>query len=155
MSKAAVATRGNVSKYTSFAWAIDRMKTAHGAGFFLETIAIAESILSDRIWSHVKGVTGGPARAKEATLGKILTFKGAFKASAPEELYDAVAIWADGRNKVLHGVVKSYAGTAPMPLEEFKTLAGSLAAEALVLVPKVNAWHRRVLREHLKGRTEK
>ena len=149
MSSPKPASRGNVAKHANYMWAMAQMKKAHAAGFFLETIAIAESIMSDRIWSFVKGTSGGPALSKHATLGQVITFKCAFAASAPPGLYKRVSSWADERNRLLHGIVKSYAGTPPMPIDEFFTLAKRAAAEALLLVPTVDRWHKQGFRAHL------
>src|SRR5262245_37013299 len=47
------ASRGNVQKYRSFAWAFSQMKKAIEAGFYIEAVAIAESVIADRLSSFV------------------------------------------------------------------------------------------------------
>ena len=45
--------KGNAQKYLSFKEAWARIKSAQEAGFYLEAIAIQESIMSDRIISYL------------------------------------------------------------------------------------------------------
>jgi hypothetical protein len=142
MAQRKSAAKGNVGKHTNYTWAIEQMAKAREQGFFLETIAIAESILSDRIWSYVQATTGGPLDAHKVTLGSIINYGKAFEKASPE-LHKEVGAWAKTRNQLMHGIVKSPAGTPPMPLAEFQALAQKAAEEALPLVRAVDAWHKK------------
>ena len=135
------AKNGNVPKHTSFAWATQQMKAAHAAGFHLEAIALAESSLRDRIWSYLHGTAAVQLGANHATVGALA--KHAVFVAANPELSGRTVQWGKNRNAVIHAVVKSPPGQAPMPIADYRSLAASTAAEGIELVRLVGNWHKR------------
>lgn len=58
------AQKGNVAKAASYREAKARIKAAKEQHFYIEAIAIIESIISDRILSYLHGAHNFPPRTK-------------------------------------------------------------------------------------------
>lgn len=132
----------NERKAVTYKYAFDRMKEALDKGFFLEATAIAESIVTDRLFSYLRG--GGrhaQQRADRVSFGWCLRSL-ANEPAFPRELLSECDAFRKERNTVLHSLAKSDPGTPTMSPDEFLQLAGTTAAKGRRLARKVADWHR-------------
>ena len=162
----------NYAKRDSYALAFGLIKTAIREGYPLQAIAVEESILADRLWSTLNvgaikpqnvGTLGGalkqwcPTNADGRTKQtanphhNVKLFDGYMNALQPM-LLD----WWNARNKVLHGIAKSFQGKAPdLCADDFTAYAQFVAEIGLVLVRQVGNWTQKQIRKarRNKGRT--
>ena len=87
------------------------IKEASENGFYLEAIALEESVLCDRLESIAGRDSSDSSIKKEKymTVGKFLTTKNLqkeLKEHIPESLFDKIKVWWENRNKVIHGMAK-------------------------------------------------
>lgn len=145
----------NHQKGERYAYAFDQIKRAKEAGFFIEIVAICESIITDRLQSNALGtqVMKAPeGEGKYLSLGGII---GALRSNLPSRedtkssetstetarMLDAIDAWRLNRNKILHGLVKSMPGTSPGAVEEFRERAQHSAEEGENLARTAIRWH--------------
>jgi hypothetical protein len=88
----------------AYGFAFERMSRAFDAGYFIEVIAIAESVLSDQLDSHLKR-TGEPVAGRRTFFDLIKAARSGAQALNTDVL-DRVDKWRDARNKAIHAVVK-------------------------------------------------
>ena len=138
----------NKMKGNSYAAAWERIKSANEAGYYLESVALCESIMSDRLISYISGVSGKSMslttpfsqiiKKWEKTAGSVAW--GAYK-----DLPDAVDAWRKKRNVVVHGFVKSNPGTPTECVDSVLDRAKDAAVEGCSLARAVCAWHKQQL----------
>lgn len=144
----------NYAKQDSYALAYKMIHDALRHNYPLEAIVAEESILADRLWSviNAKKARGG----KNETLGKALKtwkeykFKGEsenpFDAEMDSLLVD-LTNWWNRRNKLVHGIVKSFHGEAPaISAHKFIRSATQAAEKGLELATKVSNWSKKFKR---------
>lgn len=141
-------TEPNTTKYKSYAEAWRRVKAATEAGFYLEAIAIEESIIFDRIRSFVEHA--GTVEIKDKTpystlIGQLeaVLNKDAKKDrrwSNDKELIERLKKWGDRRNRAVHRIVRSKPGTATQPINEFLAKAQETAERGAELARDVSNW---------------
>lgn len=153
----------NYAKRDSYALAFGLIKNAIRDMYPLQAIAIEESILADRIWSTLN--VGMNERTKIESLGIALErwcpTRADKKGNLPLPHRNAVLFddymnalqpmlldWWNARNKVLHGIAKSFQGKAPdLCAEDFTANAQFVAEIGLVLVRQVSNWTRKQIRK--------
>jgi hypothetical protein len=59
------------------------------------------------------------------------------------QLQEKVNEWRKQRNEVIHGIVKSYPGNAPVEIKTFFKMAKQVAQEGGTLARKVHNWKRK------------
>jgi hypothetical protein len=133
------AIAGNASKYESYREAWSRIRLAQKNGFFLEAIAIQESIISDRLLSYLYRPTEStPPLSKNhsrfPSLNELIQkwrseFPDALPSGAYLDLIGAVDQWRCFRNEAIHAIVKSEPGQPTQPVDLFLQKAKE-AAEA-------------------------
>lgn len=136
----------NIAKGESFKWAFERMPESFAAGYFLETVAIAESIVTDRLISFMVG-QGSSYKVDKTQLGMLLrdmTEKGHKWDDGTDRLVDSLKKWWNLRNTAIHQAVKSEPGTPTKPVAEFQAVAKEAAAEGIRLAKETVAWHRKM-----------
>jgi hypothetical protein len=142
----------NTVKQDSYSVAWAQMSKAIDAGFFLEAVAIQESMMFDRIRSFLEFVVQEEVKDEtpfsrvlrrwEAELNadrKQLPPKWESEGDLPKRILD----WIDARNVVVHKMVRSRPGTPTMPIDQFLALAKSAAEGGAILCREVSDWHRR------------
>lgn len=136
---------GNTLKYLSYKYAFSQMRLAVDAGFFLEAVMIAESVISDRLHSACEGSEDGVhERAGDPKFINLHTLiKRAAKARMDAALVKKLNEWRLNRNRVAHAVARSRPGAPTMPVEEFRTLSKRTAEEGIALANEVKKWQRR------------
>lgn len=140
----------NTTKYESYVEAWRRIKAATEVGFYLEAIAIQESIIFDRLRSFVEHTSGIEIKDKTpfsvliAQLETVLN-KDAKKErrwNNDKELVERLRKWGDRRNRAVHRIVRSKPGTPTQPIDEFLTKAQETAEQGSVLAREVSDWFR-------------
>ena len=143
--------QGNQAKYLSYKLAHSRMKTALNAGFPLETIAIAESLMTDRLLSYVN-YHGAGFDPDKKTLGQVAPKATKICQELNDEIGYSLTIKADDwmrqRNAILHSIAKSGQGKGPkIPADQFIDQALEVAQNGIDLVKAIQAWHQRLVRK--------
>lgn len=143
-------SKPNTTKYESYAEAWRRMKAATEAGFYLEAIAIQESIIFDRIRSFVEYATNEEVK-NEVPYGKLVRrFEAALNTDSgkqkrwnnDKDLVERLSKWAEQRNKAVHQIVRSKPGSPTQPVDEFLSEAERAANDGAALARRVSDWFR-------------
>lgn len=139
-------TTKNHLKGASFTYAFERINASIKAGFYLEAVTLAESIISDRLLSfvkhHKKSVNVKTTlhqliqlAAKHNTIS-VQTKKGV-------DLFVSLDVWREERNKCIHSISKSEPSTPTVPVEVFLELAEKCAKDGKALARLVCDWDKR------------
>lgn len=145
-------TKGNHEKYLSYKLAHGRMKCAVEAGFPLEAVAIAESLITDRLLSFIN-FHGADFDPERSTLGGVAQKAAKICKETTRDLQgEALAAeaerWAKERNSILHSIAKSGQGVGPkIAADAFVEHAHSVAVRGMELVKDVKNWHRKQLQK--------
>ncbi len=163
-SAPAPAKQGNVLKYEAYAEARERIKRAIAAGFYLEAITLAESIMSDRLVSYLARANGpiaGIDREKRLrlTFGRLIAY---WRQDSPggallptdrqwgdelikkgTDLIQLTNDWRVDRNRTLHEIVKSDPGEPSIEVTVFLRTAQVTAVRGRYLVQEILNWHAR------------
>ena len=144
----------NYAKRDSYALAFGMISTAIRHNFPLQAIAVEESILSDRIWSALNA--SKPTGGKKETLGRALEeWKRLMEDGVPfpigeeaETMRENLVRWWDSRNRLIHGIVKSFRGEEPqIAAANFERSAMKAAAKGLGLAKQVCNWSHKQIRK--------
>ena len=144
----------NYAKCDSYALAFGMISTAIHHNFPLQAIAAEESIISDRLWSALNA--SKPMGGKKETLGKALEeWKRLMKngVSFPlgeeaETMRESLVRWWDSRNKLIHGIVKSFRGEQPhIAAANFERSAMKSAVNGSELAKQVCNWSHKQIRK--------
>lgn len=144
---------GNVNKYESYREAWSRIKSAQENHFFLEAIAIQESIISDRLISFLSRPEASKPLPKKKN-GQLPSFNELIKhwrselSEAPQSgsyqnLIEAVDQWRCTRNEATHAIVKCAPGESIQPIDSFLKKAEEAAREGEKLAREVCKWCKR------------
>ena len=148
----------NYAKRDSYALAFEMISTAIRHNFPLQAIAVEESIISDRIWSALN--VSKPSGGSKETLGRALEeWKQLLKEGNPhpigeeaEAMRKDLANWWDSRNKLIHGIVKSFRGDKPkMIAADFERSAMKSAVKGSELARRTCNWSQTQIRKAKKG----
>jgi len=146
---------GNVKKFFSYREAWTRVKQSQAAGFYLESIALIESIISDRLTSVL--VKSGQIQRK-TEIRKYPGFSDlirAWTALCPtpieqgnySDLQASVDTWRLNRNQLIHGMVRSHPGGPTVDILDFVTDAQLTAQQGEKLARAVCSWSSRWLKQ--------
>jgi hypothetical protein len=140
----------NTTKYESYAEAWRRIKAATEAGFYLEAIAIQESMIFDRLRSFVEHFSDIEIMDKTPYSTLILHLEAVLNKDAKKErrwnndkeLIERLKKWGDRRNRAVHRIVRSKPGTPTQPIDEFLIKAQETAEQGAKLAREVSEWFR-------------
>jgi hypothetical protein len=145
---------GKGAKYLSYREAWARIKLSIRQGFFLEAVTIEESIISDRLLSFLEKRCG--LVLKDATKGNFNLIIQRWHVVALERhlgipneiealkvLNTCLQLWRNGRNEVVHGMLKSKAIHQDDHIDNFLLAAETHARTGEKLAREVDAWVRR------------
>lgn len=140
--------KGNSEKYLSYREAFARIKFAQEEKFYLEAISIEESIITDRLISHLHG-TNKIAIENEKDVHKKYSFHKLIELLSSEEVDESklktrLFTWKDDRNICLHRLAKSFPGSSTKNIDEFLNFAEKTAKTGENLVRDVLAWHKKM-----------
>jgi len=158
-------TKKNYAKRDSYALAFKMIDDALKYGCPLQAITIEESVLTDRLSSVLNvGIADGKPYK---TLGAVLVAwkpKSSTKKPHPnarlfdaeiEKLYFRLDNWRQDRNKLLHGLAKSFQGEGPeISATDFTQQAMDTAIEGLKLANKIKNWVQKQVRKAKKERVK-
>ena len=145
----------NHEKRERYAYAFEQIKRASEAGFYIEVVAICESIITDRLQSNAVGTGAVKWPQKEdgyLSLGGIIGKLRSKLPSSPEastsenridtaQMLDDIDAWRNSRNAILHGLVKSEPGTSLGTVDEFRKMARHSAEGGKDLARMAIRWH--------------
>lgn len=121
--------------------AVVQTKKAIENGFYLEAIALLESLMADRIESILLRVHGEPP--KLLTVGQgIKDLKDIGGQLADETVLDEIRVWSYGRSKWIHEFIKISA-SEELPWEVRVESAKEVAISGLALFNRLNASTKR------------
>lgn len=128
------------------------MNKAISDGYYLEAVAIQESMMFDRIRSFLEYVVQEEVK-DETPFGRVVRrweaeLNADSKRQPPRwesdsDLPKRILDWIAARNVVVHKMVRSRPGTPTMPIDQFLALAKSAAEGGAILCREVSDWHRR------------
>jgi hypothetical protein len=151
----------NISKYESYKYGFERISLSIENGFFLEAIAIAESIISDRLLSYLvyklqlSGNCSKLPNTRTSFKDLIKTWKnldGTVAWKQREDLAADTDKWRNLRNECTHALAKSNPGNPTKPVQEFVSLASESALEGKLLANYICGWtskQKRIIRKGL------
>ena len=140
----------NITKGASFTYAFRRINESIKQEFYLEAVTLAESIISDRLLSHVKS---RDVRVNKNTSLKQLIDKAKKLNATVDSInseFDLLLLldeWRINRNKCVHSVAKSEPGEPTITIDEFHNLAKISASKGKDLARRVCIWHDKIKNE--------
>lgn len=145
---------GNVEKYSSYREAWTRINLACEHEFYLEAVALVESIITDRLIVYLSAVEAIERPVEVRGYPRFNTLLQKWRKHHPEpiivgavtDLHAAVDRWRNFRNEVVHGMVKSHPGTPTTPIDEFLAHARLAAHEGRDLAKAVSSWSKKTLK---------
>ena len=148
----------NKIKGASFTYAFGRINEAIKREFYLEAVTLAESVISDRLYSFVKhheAIPTNPSKlgVKEKKARKKTGFQELIRKAqklsttsvttkSGDDMFAALDTWRDQRNQCVHSVAKSEPGEPTINVDEFVAMARVSAIEGKKLARLVCDWHR-------------
>ena len=126
------------SRYETYKATIDRINKAMDAGFYVEVIALCESIIADRLESLANQISQSSQYSYE-TMGRLTDYLLGAKQrdSLSQEIVDVVSeikIWTKKRNSAVHEMAKNIEGDF---MEKYAGLKAT-AEEAIKLFRKLD-----------------
>jgi len=137
-----------MEKYHSYSEATKRIDRGIENDYPFESITLCESIIADRIYSHLYWHKKADDIKNTAYFG-ILLKKLKNKSCHPEDwsmdgdLLLRIEQWIHNRNKLLHGIVTSIPKTPTDNIDTFIEEARATAIEGKSLVREVINWNRK------------
>lgn len=142
---------GNTQKYLSYSAAWERMDQAIQQGFFLEAVAIQESMIFDRLRSFLSFYEGGEIDNRVPLKRIVRRWQDALNRMAHEDasfsfdvnLVSDTLAWVDDRNAVIHTIVRSQPGQPTRDISEFIGHAEETALAGKTIARAISDWFRR------------
>ncbi len=142
---------GNASKYYSYREAWSRIKLAQENGFYLEAIAIQESIISDRLLSYLYRSQETTPSLKHGRFPLLNELIKKWRSECPnglssgsyDNLIEAVDQWRFSRNQVIHAIVKSKPGQPTQSIDLFLQQAQEAAEAGNKIAREVCNWSKK------------
>lgn len=137
--------KGNAAKFFSYREAWTRIKIAQEQGFYIEAVAIQESIISDRLISYFTAKDIVIQQKYPSFKNLIDTWKkqSVIAYKNIENLQESVDSWRIKRNEVTHGIVKPQSEELTV-VDVFLMDAQDVAAEGTTLANAVCAWRSKM-----------
>ena len=127
--------------------ALVKIDAALKAGYFLEAIAICESILADRLEARLAWINGQKEdKRKYSTVGRLadeLKGEKSCECDDAKKLYAKVKAWAEVRNEAIHQMVK-LSETNPETWENKYRAAETTAKDGLMLFRDIDRLVRKL-----------
>jgi hypothetical protein len=140
-------SKGNSNKYGSFREAFSRVKQAQVDGWYFEAVTLQESILCDRLQSHLVGIGIQKIESNRSTVGSLLRRYAKEKLDTmPPVLLEMIQHWWMDRNVVVHQFAKSRPGEPTVSVDVALQHAKQTARNGEKLIREVLAWHRKQCR---------
>ncbi len=135
--------KGNSAKYNSYCEAFTRIKSAQEGGWYFEAVTLQESILCDRLQSHLIGIGIQNIETSRSTVGSLLrAYKNSNCQTMSPELCQQLSSWWTDRNRVVHQFAKSFPASATENVMDSLSHARQTAANGDKLIRDVMKWYR-------------
>ncbi len=139
-------TQKNIQKGASFTYAFNRINESIKAGYYLEAVTLAESIISDRLLSFVK-VHKKSVNVK-TPLHQLIQLGAKYDRTCIQtkqgiELFAALDKWRGERNTCVHSASKSEPGQPTVEVNVFIKSAEKCAKDGKVLARLVCQWDKK------------
>ena len=139
-------TQGNKHRYFSYREAWARISSANRQGFYLESVTIVESILSDRIRSYMQAQHIFLDESRFISLSKRVgewrkIEKNNISFKDFDCLISAVTEWVNRRNIVVHAIVSQRIAERES-IDDFLSFSKTTAQDGAKLARAVSAWTR-------------
>ncbi len=160
----------NTIKWDSYTLAWDRISYAKEKGCEIEVVAIAESLMSDRLYSFLKGQQDNTLKPHSNFFKKIEHTRNCLDAPvvveikareggsredcSTQDLFRDVDTWRKKRNRVIHGIAHPEDPKTPMDATAFVKELKETALEGENLARMVIKWHGQALAEFLNNQKE-
>jgi hypothetical protein len=140
--------RGDAVKHDAYREAFSRMAAATAQGFFIEALAIQESIINDRLlsWLEREGhLTASrderhwPTLRRSIALWRRVDVHPVADGDVPD-LARAIEIWIGARNRAVHHLVRPPIGADLVSVDVFLEQARRAAEEGLRLCRAMTRW---------------
>jgi hypothetical protein len=132
-----------------------RLKSAYEAGFYIECVAICESIICDRLEARLQFLSRNTTKlAPVLSLGFVIKAIGKSGLETEPNLfaaYEKISIWAEARNDVVHQFVKRTDVDKALSAEERQTVSRATAETGIELMKEIS----RLVRRHNKWEASK
>ncbi len=128
-------------RYNQYQEAWERINKAIDKGFYLEAITIQESIITDRLISHLKGI-GENFRDKNGKEKEAPSFSELInraKSKDKDNLFIDLDEWRKKRNKAIHRIVRIRVDN----IENFLQEAKECAEGGKKLAREITGWHKK------------
>ena len=147
--------KGRVKKYLGYREAWSRIRIAQKNGHYLEAVTLEESIICDRLISYLvsngalaRPVSGNNHPSFSSLIGLWKRTEGTpISEGGFSNLQESVDTWRILRNKVVHGIVKSYPDTEPDDITSFLEEAERAAEEGRKLARAVSKWREKAKKQ--------
>ncbi|WP_319422913.1 hypothetical protein [Pleurocapsa sp. FMAR1] len=141
---------GNTEKYNSYREAWSRIKLAQEHGFYLEAIAIQESIISDRLISYLHSKQEATFSVHDKnfpSFNKLIKkwrskFSSGLSSGNYSNLIDEVDQWRLSRNQIIHAIVKSKPSEPTQSIDLFLYQAKEAAKTGEAIAREVCNWSK-------------
>jgi hypothetical protein len=140
----------NSTKKESYTYAFKQINIAIKATFYLEAITLCESIISDRLLSHLKGVGIKKLKLKTSLAELIIEWKKFDKKIVWKERNDLISDlndWRVFRNNCIHSAAKAEPMSPTTPIEEFVANSKLCSEQGKKLARDICDWHKKKLKE--------
>ncbi|WP_143474007.1 hypothetical protein [Limnohabitans sp. B9-3] len=136
----------NIAKGESFTYAFRRINEAIANEYYLEAITLCESIISDRLLSHVSFHKKNKGNLKTSFANLIVSAQKIHKLpiewKSETDLFKSIDEWRDARNKCVHGAAKSIPTEPTISVLEFIKLTKQSANQGKRLARFICDWHK-------------
>ncbi|MGD9686834.1 MAG: hypothetical protein AB7U43_07680 [Desulfobacter sp.] len=134
---------GNCEKYNSYREAFARIKQAQAEGWYFEAVTLQESILCDRLQSHLIAIGIPKISSDRSTVGNLIRkIEQAKVSTLPADLFAAISTWWQDRNIVVHAFAKSHPGEPTRSVDAALMHAKKAAKDGDRLIRNVLKWFR-------------
>jgi hypothetical protein len=132
-----------------------RLKAAYEAGFYIECVAICESIICDRLEARLQFLSRKTTKLTPVlSLGFVIKAIGKSSLEIEPDLvaaYEKISAWAEARNDVVHQFVKRTDVDKALSAEERQTVSRATAETGIELMKEIS----RLVRRHNKWEASK
>ena len=141
-------TTKNYQKYHSYNEAFSRIKRAIENEFYIESICISESIISDRLLSYFNGTGILEIKDEKYLHESKFSLNSLIQKtkSTPQtsHLFSDLDCWRKKRNIFIHKIAKSLPGKPTIRINDFLVQAKETAEQGHLLAREIDKFHKKM-----------
>ncbi|MDB9744158.1 hypothetical protein OAA91_01375 [Fibrobacterales bacterium] len=131
------------SRHEAYQAALKQIRRANESEFYLEAITLIENLISNCIYNYLRGNDKKPNNSTfHILIQEVLTLNKGVDDDV-KELFKDVDIWRKGRNKSVHGFVKTKSDGLTQSYTEFLQLSKKTAKEGESFCKRVVSWYEK------------